>query len=269
MRLQIVSDLHIDYPASRGIPPLAPNVDMVIVAGDTCSGLVQSIEALRHAYPSPTAIVMVAGNHELWSRRLAFEEHFEEGHAAADLHDVHLMENDVEIVKGVRLLGCTLWTDYELFGESLRETAMRTAADTMLDHRHIKWSREPWARFRPVEARILHRQSRSFLEKELQKPHAGPTVCICHHAMTLDAVAPAQQRSITTAAYASEMLPLIDRFQPDLVITGHTHHSIDFRRGKARLVSNPAGYAGENRWFKPTFVVELPESYPVVGLLSP
>jgi len=26
------------------------------------------------------------------------------------------------------------------------------------------------------------------------------------------------------------------------------------------LVSNPAGYAGENRWFKPTFVVELPES---------
>jgi Icc-related predicted phosphoesterase len=257
MKLQILHDLHIDYPGSRGIPPLARGVDMVIVAGDTCQGLAQSIESLRRAYPAPTEIVMVAGNHELWSRRLAFEDHFEEGHSAAELHGVHLLENKAVTINGVRIVGATLWTDYELFGHDLRETAMRAAADHMLDHKRIKWCRDPWARFRPAEARILHHQSRMFFEEELEKPHAGPSVCVSHHAMSIDAIAPVHQPSILSAAYASEMLPMIDRFQPDLVVSGHTHHGIDIKRGRTRMISNPAGYANENRHFDPSLVVHL------------
>jgi hypothetical protein len=257
MKLQIMNDLHIDYPGTRGIPPLAPDVHVVVVAGDTCQGLVKSIECLRRAYPSPTEIVMVAGNHELWSKKSSFEEHFDDGHAAAEVHDVHLLENAVQVIRGVRILGATLWTDYELYGPGLREAAMRTAADSMLDHKRIKWSRDPWARFRPAEARIMHFQSRMFFEEELAKPHAGPSVCVSHHAMTLDAIAPAHRRSILSAAYASEMQPMIDHFQPDLVVTGHTHHGIDLWRGRTRMISNPAGYAGENRYFDPALVVDL------------
>ena len=103
----------------------------------------------------------------------------------------------------------------------------------------------------------MHFQSRVFFEEELAKPHAGPTVCVSHHAMTLEAIAPAYQRSILSAAYASELLPMIDRFQPDLVVTGHTHHGINLRRGRTRMISNPAGYAGENRSFDPAFTMEL------------
>jgi predicted phosphodiesterase len=257
MKLQIMSDLHVDYPGSSGLPPRAAGVDVIIVAGDTCQGLVPAIETLRRAYPPPTEIVMVAGNHELWSKRSSFEEHFDEGHAAAEVHDVHLLENAVQVIRGVRFVGATLWTDYELYGSDLREAAMRTAADTMLDHKRIKWSRDPWARFRPAEARIMHFQSRAFFEEELAKPHAGPTVCVSHHAMTLEAIAPAYQRGILSAAYASELLPMIDRFQPDLVVTGHTHHGINLRRGRTRMISNPAGYAGENAYFDPAFVFDL------------
>lgn len=258
MKLQIMSDLHIDYPGSVGIPPLVPGANMVIVAGDTCQGLVNAIEALRRAYPAPTDIVMVAGNHDMWSKTLSFEEHLDAGRRAAALHDVHLLENDGVVRNGVRVLGCTLWTDYELFGESLRESAMRTSAETMRDHRRIKWSKDPWMRFRPEEARRLHKRSRAFLERELGKPHAGPTVCVSHHAMTLDCVAPAHQRSMLAAAYASEMAAMIDSYQPDLIVTGHTHHTVNMRRGGTRLVSNPAGYAGENRWFDPALVMTLP-----------
>ncbi|WP_213740427.1 metallophosphoesterase [Bradyrhizobium sp. dw_411] len=257
MKLQIMSDLHIDYPGSRSIPRLAPGVDAVVVAGDTCQGLVQSIERLRRTYPSPTEIVMVAGNHELWSNKLSFDEHFDAGHAAADMHRVHLLENAAQIVRGVRFLGATLWTSYDLYGPDVRDAAMHAAGAQMLDHKRIKWSRDPWKRFRPTEARILHQKSRMFFEEELARPHAGPSVCISHHAMTMDAIAPTHQRSVLSAAYASEMQPMIDRFQPDLVVTGHTHHSIDLRRGRTRMISNPAGYAGENRQFDPAFVVDL------------
>lgn len=259
MLLQIMSDLHLDHSGGGGPPPLAANVDMVLVAGDTCEGLVKAVEHLRHAYPAPTEVIMVAGNHELWSKNLDFEEHWDMGQLAAARHSVHLLENSVETVRGVRLLGCTLWTDYELFGVRLRQVAMHTAAQTMLDHRRIKWSRDPWQRFRPAEARILHHQSRSFLETELAKPHHGPTVCISHHAMTQEAVAPSFRDSIVTAAYASEMSSMIDRFQPDLIVSGHTHYAMDFTCGRTRLLSNPAGYPGENRSFNPACIVELPD----------
>lgn len=257
MKFQIMSDLHVDYPGSAGLPPLAPGVEAVVVAGDTCEGLVRAIEMLRRAYPLPTKIIMVAGNHEMWSGKLSYEEHFEAGHAAADQHRVILLENGVEFLGRTRVLGCTLWTDYEICGRDLRAAAMRSAGESMLDHRRIKWSRHPWMRFRPVEARILHLQSRDFLERELEKPHAGPTVVVCHHAMTLQAVPPQHRLSILSAAYASEMRPMIDRFQPNLVVTGHTHFSIDVRRGKSRWVSNPAGYGCDNRSFDPSFVVDL------------
>lgn len=251
MRLQIMSDLHLDRPGSGGPPPLAEGVHMVLVARDTCEGLVKAVEHLRRAYPAPTEIVMVAGNHELWSKTVDFGEHWEMGHLAAERHGVRLLENFVVTIGGVRLMGCTLWTNYELFGVRMREAAMYTAAQTMLDHRRIKWSRNPWQRFRPVEARILHHRSRSFLEAEFAKPYDGPTVCISHHAMTLEAVAPAFRDNVVTAAYASEMSPMIDRFQPDLIVSGHTHHAIDLVRGHSRLLSNPAGYPGEIRSFNP------------------
>ncbi|WP_375157800.1 metallophosphoesterase [Bradyrhizobium sp. RDT46] len=260
MRLQIMSDLHLDQTGSGGAPPLADGVRMILVAGDTCQGLVDAVGQLRRAYPAPTEVVMVAGNHELWSKSRDFEEHWEEGLTAAESEGVHLLENSVRTVRGVRLLGCTLWTDYGLFGAHMRELAMNTAAQTMLDHRRIKWTRQPWRRFRPAEARLLHHRSRSFLETELAKPHDGPTVCISHHAMLPEAVAPAFRDSIVTAAYASEMSSLIDRFQPDLIVSGHTHYPMDITRGRTRLLSNPGGYPGENRSFNPACVVELPDS---------
>ncbi|UFW42385.1 metallophosphoesterase [Bradyrhizobium sp. WSM471] len=259
MRLQIVNDLHLDHPGSGGAPPLAKGVRMVVVAGDTCEGLVNAVEQLRRAYPAPTEVVMVAGNHELWSKNLDFEEHWEEGLLAAERHGVHLLENSALTLWGVRLLGCTLWTDYELFGAHMRDVAMHAAAHTMLDHRRIKWRRDPWRRFRPAEARLLHHRSRLFLETELAKSHDGPTVCISHHAMTPEAVAPAFRDSMVTAAYASELSSLIDRFQPDLIVSGHTHYPMDLTRGRTRLLSNPAGYPGESRSFDPAFVVELPD----------
>jgi predicted phosphodiesterase len=257
MKFQLMSDLHVNHPGSAGFPPLAPGIDAVVVAGDTCEGLVRAIGILRRAYPLPIKIIMVAGNHEMWSGKLSYEEHFEAGHAAADQHRVSLLENSVEFLGNTRVLGCTLWTDYEICGKDLRAAAMRSAGECMLDHRRIKWSREPWMRFRPAEARILHLRSRDFLERELEKPHPGPTIVVCHHAMTLDAVPPRHKLGILSAAYASEMLPMIDRLQPDLVVTGHTHHSIDFMRGMTRMISNPAGYAGENRSFDPTLVIEV------------
>lgn len=260
MRLQIMSDLHLGYPGSRGAPPPVRGIDAVVVAGDTCEGLFHAVEALGRAYPEPLEIVAVPGNHEFNSRHATYREELAAGREAAAALRVGLLENAVCFLGRLRVIGCTMWTDYGAFGESLRPAAMRAAAGYLLDHRRIKWSRSPWRRFRPEEARTLHLKSREFVIRELGKLHAGPTVCIFHHGVVLDAVAPVFRGEVETAAYASRLERLIDLYQPDLVVSGHTHHSMDIRRGRTRLVSDPAGYGDENPLFDPAFVVEIPDA---------
>lgn len=254
MKVQIVSDLHLDLPGARGIPPLAEGASLVLVAGDTCQGLVHAVEALRRGFPD-IEVGMVAGNHEYYGYCLP--EELEAGRVRAKQLGVHLLENSTASFGMLRVIGATLWTDYEMFGPNLRVPAMRVAADTMRDHKRIKWRRQPWQRFRPEEARGLHLQSRAYIESELAKVHDGPSLVLSHHAGTIEAVAPQFQRSLVSAAYASELLPIVDRRQPDWWVSGHTHVSMNFLRGRTRMISNPSGYADENAFFDPLFTIEV------------
>jgi predicted phosphodiesterase len=255
-----MSDLHVDFHKSKGLPPLAQGADAVLIAGDVRNGLVPGVEALRPAYPEPTEIFFTPGNHEFYSKH-SFHENLALGREAAARHRVHLLERDVCHLGGhIRIIGCTMWTDYCLLGDEWRDAAMRDAAATMNDHRRIKWSRDPWMRFRTTEARLLHLDSRAFVERELAKPHIGRTICLFHHAVTPEAIAPAERGHLSSAAYCSDLRSVFETDACDLVVTGHTHRSLDVRRGDVRYLSNPAGYAGENKDFNSALVVEVPHA---------
>lgn len=249
-----MSDLHVEFYGTAAMPRAVDGADFVVVAGDTCKGLVRAVETLRDAFPR-VEVATVAGNHEYYGCELAAE--LEAGRVRARQLGVHLLSDDAVTIGRARVVGCTLWTDYCLFGADLRELAMHTARDTMMDHKRIAWRRNPWARFRPEEAAALHLRSRNFLETELAKSHPGPVIVVSHHGMTLEAVSPVNQRSLLSAAYASELLPLVDRHRPAAWVSGHTHHSMNLRRGGTRLVSNGRGYPGENAGFDPAFVMEI------------
>ena len=249
-----MSDLHLGYPGARGFPPLAPGADLVMIGGDTCEGLRLAVRLMRDAYPA-TEIVAVAGNHEFY--RTTYCEELDAAREYARELGVHLLENQTVTFGKLRVIGATLWTDYDLFGESLRQPAMRAASETMRDHRRIKWERNPWKRFRLQEARMLHLRSRAYVEAELAKPHDGPTVVLTHHAAVFEAVEPQLRDRMIAAAYASDLGSMIDRYQPDYWISGHTHFPMDFRRGRTRLISNPFGYGHELSSFNPAFIIEV------------
>ena len=255
LKIQIMSDLHIRYPGARGFPALARGVDLVAIAGDTCEGLARAIQAMRAAYPT-TEIVTCPGNHEFYGG--SYLEQLAEGRECARELGVHLVEDSVTNFGLLRIVGATLWTSYDLLGERLRDAAMRTAYDTMRDHRRIKWQRNPWKRFRPLEARMLHQRSRAFIEAELAHPHSGPTIVLTHMAPSVEHIAPKSRTEMISAAFASPLEPVIDRFQPHYWISGHTHFHVDFHRGRTRLISNPLGYADEDdTGFDPSCTIEV------------
>ena len=90
MRVQIFSDLHVDVAPNKAIN-VDPDVDAVIVAGDTCEGGVNAFELLRRIVPMQIPILMTMGNHEYYRR--CVPEELSIARAQAPLYGVHLLEN--------------------------------------------------------------------------------------------------------------------------------------------------------------------------------
>jgi predicted phosphodiesterase len=119
VKIQILSDLHVEFYGRTSISPRVEGTDLVIVAGDTCQGLVKAVEMLRRAFPD-VEVVTVAGNHEYYGTEMPSE--LEAGRLRAMQLGVHLLENDVVTIGRARVVGCSLWTDYCLFGAGLRHS---------------------------------------------------------------------------------------------------------------------------------------------------
>lgn len=258
MKIQIFSDLHLDV---RPIKPIMimTGVDFVIVAGDTCEGVLRAFEHLRRTVPLHIPIAMVLGNHEYYRRFIPDELALARSQASA--FNIHVLENDTVMLGngGIRVVGATLWTDYRAFGESNVAGVMNACATGMNDHRLIGWQKQPWLRFRPQEAALLHHQSKIYLAEVLATEFTGPTVVISHHAAHWDSVHPRFRSDPVTAAFVSDQSALIEAHQPALWVHGHVHNSSDYRVRRTRVVCNPHGYGTENPDFDGALVVEVSE----------
>ena len=225
MRLQIFSDLHADVAQPRPIT-VAPDIDAVIVAGDVCEGAENGFTRLRQIVPMQVPIIAVLGNHEFYRR--CWSEELAQARAAAPHYGIHLLEDDTVVLGKVRFLGASLWTDYALFGMHNLPQAMLAAGDGLNDHKRIKWSKEPWRRFRPQEALLLHKRSRAFIETTLAAPFDGATVVVTHHAPHPGSVHSRYKSDLLTAAYVSDLTAVIETGRPDPV--SYTHLTLPTNR---------------------------------------
>lgn len=259
MRVQIFSDLHVDVFPIKPIT-IVPDVDLVIVAGDTCEGALRAFEHLRRLVPMDIPIVMVMGNHEYYRRFVPDELAL--ARSQAPNFNIRLIENDFVTLgvggnHGVRFVGATLWTDYGVFGEVKQAAVMNACAKGMNDHRLIGWQKKPWRRFRPQEAAVLHYQSRAYLKDALSKPFNGPSVMITHTAVHRNSVLPRFATDLITGAFVSDLEDLLMATSPALAVHGHVHNSCDYRIGHTRVLCNPHGYGNENPDFNGALVVEV------------
>jgi Icc-related predicted phosphoesterase len=257
MKIQIFSDLHLDVFPIKPITIVA-GVDLVIVAGDTCEGGLRAFEHLRRIVPIHVPIVMVMGNHEYYRRFIPDELALARSQASS--FNIYVLENDTIVLGssgGVRFVGATLWTDYRVFGEANQAAVMNACATRMNDHRRIGWQKQPWLRFRPQEAALLHHQSRAYLRDTLMEPFNGPSVMVTHTAVHWSSVPSRFATDPITGAYVSDLEELILTAKPALAVHGHIHNSCDYRVGLTRVLCNPHGYGHENAEFEGALVVEV------------
>jgi Icc-related predicted phosphoesterase len=254
MKIQIFSDLHLDVHPIKPIT-ITAGVDLVIVAGDTCEGVLPAFEHLRRIVPMDIPIVMVLGNHEYYRRFIPVELALARSQAPS--FNIHVLENDTIALGGIRFVGATLWTDYRIFGEANQAAVMNACATGMNDYRLIGWQKQPWLRFRPQEAALLHHQSRVYLKDALTESFNGPSVLVTHTAVHWNSVLPRFATDPITGAFVSDLEDLILTLRPALAVHGHVHNSCDYRIGQTRILCNPHGYGNENKNFNGALVVEV------------
>ncbi len=261
MRLWILSDLHIEQ-SLWDLPDPAPEYDVLVAPGDIHDPLSEGVRWLaERAKGRP--VIYVPGNHEWYAHRLRFtvEEEAPRGQELADALGVHLLQEAVAVIDGVRFLGTSLWTDYALFGHPA--AAMHYARNGMNDHRLIypDGEGEPLS---PELALTWHESSLAWLEESLREPFDGRTVVVTHHLPHPRSIHPRFADDALTPAFCSDLSEQVESSGAVLWVHGHTHESCDYLAGETRVVCNPKGYGPirhggryENTNFNPGLVVEI------------
>lgn len=249
MRVQLFSDLHIEF---EEFEIWCHDADVVVFAGDIHTGM-KGIEWIKKQNIQCPAIY-VLGNHEYY--RSSYPRLANKIKAAAQGHDIHVLENNAITLHGVRFHGATLWTDYELFGNA-RLTGAK-CQEVMNDFRLIR--RDPsYSRLRTIDAAVIHRNSLHWLSQSLSDSQEKVNVVVSHHAPSKRSIPSKYQNDIISAAYASNLEKFIDVYKPNYWLHGHIHNSLDYKIESCRVICNPKGYTGgeQNPDFNPKKLIEI------------
>jgi len=280
MNLQLLSDLHLEANPDFAAMP-ANEADLLVLAGDIGSYQVrrdgsvmdepdwglQRFSPLPQYAGWPVPVVFVPGNHEYDA--LDVDQAHQELRKACDRLGIQWLERETLLMQGVRLIGTTLWSDFDALGDhapsptparhsragavqSKRPTdpmthrlRQRDKAFRAANHYLQKMGGQRNGRLFDAEAmRTLALDCQDWLRSALAESFDGPTVVVTHFAPTLHSMDPRYGMSPGTAGFCNgldELLPLADFW-----LHGHLHCPTDVQVGRCRIVANPLGYHDKN-----------------------
>lgn len=244
MRLHVLSDLHLE--ADPSFRPPVTRTDVLVLDGDIAPGT----DGLAAFADCGIPVIYVPGNHEYYGADLETMQRRIRNYAR-DV-GIHLLDRDEVVLKGVRFLGATLWTDFNLYGERNLAEVFEQSKREVLDFREIRYRDRLLI---PEDTIDFHHDAVRWLARKLAAPFAGPTVVVTHHAPHPGSVHPRWKDNLVNPAFVSDLTPLMGKAA--LWIHGHTHDSFDYKVGGTRVICNPKGYRNENRSFRPDLTVRV------------
>lgn len=237
MKIITYSDLHLEF-GTKLQPTQDSDADIMILAGDiiTFKDFIPLDKFLKD-WKKP--VLYVAGNHEYYTNTLMSEGNarFKSWLAGNHPNVTFLLDEEISI-DGVHFFGGTMWTDFS----NSDIHAMLVAMQQMNDYRIIMHSDN--RRLVPQDTVVFHnnfvQKLISWFEQDLQ----GPRVVITHNAPTLNRNTKYGDSPLMPAFNSLDMEKIIEKYQPNLWIYGHTHECDNQMIGKTHIISNQLGYPG-------------------------
>lgn len=278
MQIQLLSDLHLESHPDF-VPYPAPGADVLVLAGDIGSyqvgsclpdadfGLARFSPLPRSqggaAWPVP--VIYVPGNHEYDALD------FDVAHARLQATCARLgliwLERETVVLSGVRFVGTTLWSDFDVLSPHPRSAAPNALAQQLKAREKAFRAANYYLRTTggtrhgaPMLAAQVREQAltcQAWLRHALAQPFGGKTVVVTHFAPSLASADPRYGRHPGTAGFCNAMddwLPLAQ-----LWLHGHLHSPSNYVQHGCHVVANPRGYAakGEQQTFIPDLYIEI------------
>lgn len=240
----VTADLHLDAWMRDGRDPLATiapvlsHLDALIVAGDLSNNpAFQWPRCLARIGQliDPSRVWVVPGNHDYWSWRLDGDSGLAEIATGAG---ANLAQKKVIDIGAVRLLCATLWTDFQLSGDT--HEAMRRARMVMPDYIRVRRSADlAQGPIRPEDTLAVHQDHLDWLTQAMAEPWGGQRIIVTHHAPS---PAVAGQVNGLSPAFASDLDGWIEQHRPDAWLFGHTHRLLDAVVHGVPVINTSLGY---------------------------
>ena len=129
-KILYLSDLHLEFTGYKPDHLPSQGEDLVVLAGDIGVG-VKGIRWAKDTFRD-REVVYVLGNHEFYGNDFVGLVDYAKNYAAGS--NVNVLECDSIEIDGLRILGCSLWTDFKLFGADRQGEMMRFAQAYMSDY---------------------------------------------------------------------------------------------------------------------------------------
>lgn len=251
MKIQVLSDFHINYHIGRGwdiIPVVQKtDADVVALAGDMNGyyNIIEYLINLRKYCGKP--IIFVAGNHEFYgTKRGDLLQKFASERTSLREQGIYILEKDFVEIDDVVFIGATGWWDNSAGLNTWYTRQMLNDFNCIHDLSETSQFGKTWG--------DSHRQ----FFHNCMKDHKGKKmVCISHHAPSMKSVSPEFVGNSGNTFFSNKWDKMIKHHNPELWIHGHMHGSKDYMIKNTRIVCNPHGYGRENFGFDPTLVIEV------------
>jgi len=245
MKIQIVSDLHLEF-GNDITQILDCKCDMLIIAGDVYPGpkVINLLTQIYKSHISKPKIIFVPGNHEYYGYS---KEYVDNCFNTYDyLRDyIIILNNDSFIYNDIVFIGSTGWWDESNGKIGFSQIQSLNDFRMIQDISNFNMGKE-WG----VE-------SRQFFESELEfYKDYEKVICISHNGPTKKSH-PKFHGSVLNTCFQNDWKDLIEHYQPNYWIYGHTHEYMGYKVDKTRCICNPMGYPHESNKYSPNLTIEI------------
>lgn len=252
MQFKVISDLHVDINKSQTDKMLFDEDAFYLIAGDV-SG--DRDTTARFLFGKKLKGVFVEGNH-LGYNQLTFNKFDTKEKSNEYLkweftydNKMTFLENDYIEIGDTLVIGCTLYTDFNLFHNAPIHSEV--ARVNMNDFRYVKvWDNNTTRKVSPQDYVDWFTTSVAYIDEICNREENKDTkiVVLTHFAPSFKSISVEYQNDVLTPAYASELDEFILK-HPNIKawVHGHVHHQTTYKIGDCQVVCNPYGYYNENR----------------------
>lgn len=251
LNIQLASDIHLEYYgkhkplAGHFIKPVAP---YLCLCGDIGNPFDERYAAfLKECSDNFEHVFLIAGNHEyfIWQAQFrSMNECLEKiQNVVAALPNVHFLNRQTyEILPGIHIVGCTLWSHiFKMYHVEVK----KYSNDLRNIRKDTEFNRTEFITLEDVAN--LHAEDVTWLEGALAKikSQRGKAVVMTHHLPTYELIHEHYKDCVVNCVFATELPALIA--EPVIAwFCGHTHMAKKIVKNGVLLQVNPFGGPYEN-----------------------